>query len=387
MNLYAFNASKGPKFHRVAAICALLSLGAADPVPSGPALSRGLAKLASGPFGVQADPTLSKIARQHAQEVLVDFRSAHRSRVKAALQHEGLADAQVAPFAAVGPDPSELVTRAQTFARTQARPRGPTHLGVALRQGEGQWALVAIFSRRTVALPPLPRALPPKGLTVRGACRTTAGLSAYLLGPITRRDEGRIESLPILAQRGPRSFGLSLPAPAARGRYVLQVVESGPRGPEVAAQWTFTQGHPKGAWPPAPPRTAGQDAEASLELLNRLRDKAELAPVHPHAGLQHAAQAHAQAMCAAQVTAHQLPGGAAPDQRVRAEGYTGRVLENVARAASVGQAHQNLALSPSHRLNMLDPTIEDVGVGVVTAPSAEGLGTSRCVVQLFGAQR
>lgn len=383
MNLYRFNAANGLKFHRSVLLFALFALGAAPPLPSSPRLARSLAKLASGGYGVRPDPTLSKIARVHAQEVLTDFRSAQLSRVKAALGAEGLADAQIAPFSAVGPDPRALIRRAEAYARTQARPRGPTHLGAALLQRGPEWALVAIFSRRTVALPPLAHRLPKQGLLIRGIAHARSTRHAFLLGPLTQRDQGHV--IEVAVEKGPKNhFSINLPAPTGPGRYVFQLVETGPRGPEVAAQWTFKYGRVAQRWPPKPRRASEETANGLLALLMRARDDADLAPLTVHPALAQAAQTHAEAMCKSQVTAHTLPGGTAPDARAKSAGYTGPIHENVARAATVGQAHQNLLLSPRHRLNVMHPTAEHVGLGVASATAADGVARSRCVVQLFG---
>ncbi len=385
MTLYGFNVAKGAKFHCLTLICAALTMGAAGPVPSGPTVARRLAKLASDTYGVRSDPSLAKIARVHAEEVLTDFRSAQRARVKAAVTKEGLADAQIIPFTAVGPDVHALVGRAERFARDQARPRGPTHLGVALTQRGPEWALVAIYSRRTVALPPLPLVLPKRGMRVRGVSRAIPKLRAYLLGPVGARPHGPVRSLEVQSTgTAGRHFTLDLPAPTGRGHYLLQVVQDGSRGPEVAAHWAFRVGKVRQSWPPPAPRGVDNTEQAALGLLHALRDREDLAPLQGQAELQSAARAHAQAMCAAQITAHTLPGGEAPNVRARRAGYEGRVHENVARAKSVAQAHQNLALSPRHRMNLLNATATHIGLAVVAAPAKDGVAPSYCVVQLFG---
>lgn len=384
LHSYRLNARHGVKFHWLLPGLAGLCLGAAPPLPSGPPAARRLAKVASGDFGVHLDPTLTKVARDVAHAVIRDFRSAEPARVKAALRREGLADAQILPFTAVGPAWDALLARAEAFARDEARPRGPTHLGLGVASGPEGLALVLVFSRRPVALAPLPARLPSGGLTVRGRARDPAGLHALWLGPCGVDCPSLPQRLPVAA--GPDgAIRVALPPAPEAGRYLFQLLGPGPRGPEVVAAWTFARGRSGAAWPPPAPVAPSEDAAGARALVDAARAHADLAPLTPDPALERAAQAHAEAMCRAKVTGHQLPGGAAPDARARAAGYPGAVRENVARAASVGQAHQNLLLSPSHRESLLEPTAQVLGVGVATAPGAEGLTESRCVVQLFGA--
>jgi len=178
-------------------------------------------------------------------------------------------------------------------------------------------------------------------------------------------------------------LAVALPPPAGRGRYVFQLVEPTARGPEVAAQWTFVSGRPDGAWPPAP-RRAPDDAAGARALLEADRARADVAPLAEDPALTRAATAFARTLCAGKVTAHRIRGGDSPDARARAAGYSGRVAENVARAASVAAAHRNLMISPSHRQSALDPAAAHVGLGVAAAPAEDGVGAAVCLVQLFG---
>ncbi|MCB9646350.1 MAG: CAP domain-containing protein [Deltaproteobacteria bacterium] len=298
-----------------------------------------------------------------------------------------MADTQILPFTAVGNTWEDLTAKAEAFARDQARPRGPTHLGLGVASGPDGLGLALIFSRRPVALAPLPAQLPARGLAVRGRARQPETLTALWLGPCAGgADDGCAGAPTALAvhRPGPREVRIDLPATRRAGRYLFQMLSPGPRGPEVVAAWTFTRGKAAGAWPPPAPRAPSEDAAGARALVDAARGEADLPPLGVDPALDAAAQAHAEAMCRAKVTGHQLPGGAPPDVRARAAGYRGVVRENVARAQSVGQAHLNLLLSPSHRAALMDPAAEDLGIGVATAPGGEGLTESRCVVQLFG---
>lgn len=382
MKLYPFNGLSGVKFHF--AVLAVVLMGAAGPESSGPALARRAAKMASGARGVRLDPALSKVAAKHASDVLEDFGSAQRERVKRALRKEGLADAQVWPFAAVGTDLPTTVARAERFARDQARPRGPTHVGAAVStDADGRHAVVVLFSRRTVALAPLPARLPrDRRLEVRGRVTGRAPLTALWLGPCGADCPGAPVALSV--ERAGDTLTVPLPAPAGPGRYVFQLVTDGPRGPEVAAHWVFRHRVAAAAWPPSSHRAARDDVAEAQARVDRLRSRLDLAPLAPHPALATAAAAYAQALCAGKITAHRLPGRAGVGERLKATGYPGRVAENVARAAHLAQAQDNLRFSPSHRRNLTDPFVAHLGVGVARAPAADGVAPSVCLVQLFG---
>jgi hypothetical protein len=85
-------------------------------------------------------------------------------------------------------------------------------------------------------------------------------------------------------------------------------------------------------------------------------------------------------MAAQQQLSHQFSGEASVHQRLTAATplHLDRAGENVAYAATVDQAHDNLMHSPPHRENLLNPAYNVAGFGVVRT------GDSLYVVQDFG---
>jgi uncharacterized protein YkwD len=123
------------------------------------------------------------------------------------------------------------------------------------------------------------------------------------------------------------------------------------------------------------------DAENQLfALANQVRAEAGVPALQRDEGLIQAAREHAAAMAAQQHLSHQFSGEASVQQRLTAATslHIDRAGENVAYAATVDQAHDNLMHSPPHRENLLNPAYNVAGFGVVRS------GDSLYVVQDFG---
>lgn len=105
---------------------------------------------------------------------------------------------------------------------------------------------------------------------------------------------------------------------------------------------------------------------AVLNLVNRERVTAGLAPLMPHATMQSAARAHAQEMFASGYLTHLSRDGRTPRDRVLGLGVHVRVIgENLAYAADAHAAHAALMASEPHRRNILLPEYRLIGVAVV----------------------
>jgi uncharacterized protein YkwD len=116
------------------------------------------------------------------------------------------------------------------------------------------------------------------------------------------------------------------------------------------------------------------DAEAEhrlLELVNRDRAKAGLAPLRKDEGLTQAAREHGAAMAAQKKLSHQFSGEPNLVHRLAANTKTrlDQAGENVAFAGSVDQAQDNLMHSPPHRANLLNANYNVAGFSVVRSGS------------------
>ncbi|MBI2374462.1 MAG: CAP domain-containing protein [Deltaproteobacteria bacterium] len=350
-------------------------------------LERDLAALAA-PLAI--DPSLSRGARDHGLELL-EGSAAELTSLKRVLTRQGVMDAQILPFSAIGPNPEDLEGELRRFVRGRVLDRGFTNFGLAwVGSPSGRNVLVAVFVRRLLDLGPIPRSTSAPELGLRGRLLLDLPLSALMTVP-----GGEVVEVEV--QRNGRSVSIPLSFEHGKGRYTFEALVDGPRGPEVAALWSIGFGAP----PPDEPAPlgAGIDGRAQLrERLDRERRALGRAPLAESVALTKAADAHARAVCERLLAVHVLPRGEGPEARAARAGYRGRVAENVAIAGTVAEAHRNLMESPSHRRNVLRKEAKDVGLGVVRrspvtngvmGPSdltAPAIGAAPwCVVELFGA--
>jgi len=123
-----------------------------------------------------------------------------------------------------------------------------------------------------------------------------------------------------------------------------------------------------------------QAEEHLLQLANQARQQAGAPPLSLDPGLTQAARTHAQAMLHARQLSHQFDGEPSLPQRLAAttELQLDQEGENVALDSDVEHGHEHLMLSPPHRANLLNPTYNVIGLGVVRN------GDRLYIVQDFG---
>jgi uncharacterized protein YkwD len=123
-----------------------------------------------------------------------------------------------------------------------------------------------------------------------------------------------------------------------------------------------------------------QAEQQLLELANSARQKAGAPPLAIDPGLSQAARIHAQAMIQAQQLSHQFAGEPSLPQRLAAltDLQLDQEGENVAFDYDAQHGHEHLMLSPPHRANLLNPTYNVVGLGVIRS------GDKLFIVQDFG---
>ena len=123
-----------------------------------------------------------------------------------------------------------------------------------------------------------------------------------------------------------------------------------------------------------------QAEQLLLHLANQARAQAGAPPLTLDAGLSRAARRHAEKMVAERQLSHRFQGEPSLLQRLAATSRTqlDREGENVAFDFDATQGHQHLMQSPPHRVNLLNPAYNVVGLGVVRS------GDRLYIVQDFG---
>lgn len=113
------------------------------------------------------------------------------------------------------------------------------------------------------------------------------------------------------------------------------------------------------------PQALSYEQQVLFDSANRERQAEHLHPLKWDEALARAALKHAELMAAQNNLSHQLPGE--PDLAMRA-GDAGasfsQVRENIGETVEVATLHEGWMHSPGHRANILDPTVDSVGIAL-----------------------
>ncbi len=326
------------------------------------ALDAARARLAGGGTPPRVSAALVLAARELAQRAADgDADPLARSHLRAALAGALAFDPAPAAYLAVA-TPADAP---HALVGTLAGAGATTHLGAGGAVRDGRAYLVLLLSRRTAALRPFPR-------------EVATGITARLQGELLGLER---PSVHVTSPSG-RSREIALPRASARrvfsvpvhletsGRWLVEVVGNGPRGPEVAALLTVSCGGAPLGDPAAPADESDPDdpreAEARVvAALNTTRRTHDLPPLEPVPALAAVARKHSEAMLARGVLAHVLPdSGSVGDRLRRARIAYARVAENVAKGGSALAAHRGAEESPAHRENILSGEATQIGCGI-----------------------
>jgi len=257
---------------------------------------------------------------------------------------------------------------------------GTRRCGVSLRHESGERISVGAVAVDVMAdLEPLPtRVRIGQWLDVRALLRVPASEAKWVvLGP---RGAPHAAPTSFTSGRARARFNADQP-----GEWLLQLlgnVDGGPRPLLEALVYAGMEPPHAARVSKAPGEDAPQasaDPRAALyEMVNAARASERFAALVHDERLERLAQAHAEAMHRARRTAHDAGDGDL-NQRLEQAGLAFSAGENVAHAASARLAQRALWASPSHRENLLFPSFNVVGIGVV----ADDDGTL-WVCQVFG---
>jgi uncharacterized protein YkwD len=265
------------------------------------------------------------------------------------------------------------------------------HLACVEAKFAKETEILLAFEESFVELEPAPRMLPEGGL---------APLRGQILPPYFRpagfvtRPDGKVEKLEL--GRDPSRFATELRCAAGNGRYRVEVVGDGPRGPTVVANFPFYCGvaAPRKLTIPTsadggadveccPPATADEAEAALFRLVAADRKRAGVGSLVLDPQLSRVARAHSVDMATHDFVGHVSPStGNAGDRLRRAHLPAGLILENVARAGSPKEAEHGFMESPGHRANLLHAEVTRVGIGVALT-RADAEASSIFVTELF----
>jgi uncharacterized protein YkwD len=269
---------------------------------------------------------------------------------------------------------------------TQIRPRlaeiladGATArlgIGAATRNPDGTGAVVFALQGSGVTTSAIPRAVP-----AGGSISVEAVVDQRYRDPelyVTRSD-GTTERVAIVLGR---SGGLkaNIGCGAHRGRQQIEITASDAQGSTVLANFPVWCGaepplaitiHP--AHDDDTPVPSDEAERRLLALVNRDRQAAGLPALVWDDRVAAVSRAHSEDMRRTKIVAHISPTTGSAADRVRVAGIkTAAVLENVARAYGVGEAHAGLMNSPGHRANLMSAAATHVGIGVVLGEEVSG---------------
>ena len=249
-------------------------------------------------------------------------------------------------------------------------------IGAVKRKADGTGAIVFALQGSGVTTSPIPRSVP-----AGGSFKLDAIVDIRYHEPevFVTRDDGLTERL-ALDQGRSGAFKSTVTCGKHLGRQQVEITASDASGSTVLANFPVYCGtDPPLALTVEPTRDDGgvidpaEAAQRLLALLNRDRKAAGLQPLVWDDRVAKVAQGHSEEMRRTKVVAHVSPTTGSAADRVRAAGIkTAVVLENVARAYGVGEAHAGLMNSPGHRANLMSPTATHVGIAVVLGDDVSG---------------
>ncbi len=249
-------------------------------------------------------------------------------------------------------------------------------IGAVKRKDDGSGAVVFALQGSGVATSPIPRSVP-----AGASFLVDAVVDARYREPelFVTRDNGSTERIPIDVNKT-NGFKASVGCGKHTGKQQVEITASDAAGSTVLANFPVWCGVEPPLTITIEPThdddvivTAEEAEKRLLALMNRDRTAAGLAPVLWDDRVAAVARAHSEDMRKTKIVAHISPTTGSAADRTRTAGIkTAVVLENVARAYGVGEAHAGLMNSPGHRANVLASSATHVGIGVVLGEEVSG---------------
>ncbi len=249
-------------------------------------------------------------------------------------------------------------------------------VGVGASERGESVATVIALQTSFVATEPIPRAMPDGGqIRVKGEVQ-----GGYRHPEVyVTRDDGSVVTPPV-SRAGSRAFRADVSCQGRRGAQQIEITARDEKGSTVLANFPVwchdappTQVEVTTPGEDAMPASAEEAEQQIAELINRARERHDLPPLSVDVHVAEVARDHAEEMAETGVVAHVSPDTGSAADRIEAAGIdTPFVLENVARAYSVKEAHEGLMNSPGHRAGILHESVTHVGVGVALGQKTGG---------------
>jgi uncharacterized protein YkwD len=313
----------------------------------------------------QSDTALTQAARRLAREALEDSPS---GAVELLALTEAISDSGGAD-----PSPRSYVIRASVrehavgtlLDRKDLHHEPASHMGVGVAVEGERAALVVLLAERKATLQRFPRTFdkPGGGQSLCGQLeRPLRWAEVYVTLP-----DGRVERPALTRESGP-SFCTRLLFPT-QGRYTVEIIGRGERGPEVASLFLVDVGaaRQRGERERVVEPTTVEDARSAvLARINALRRAHGVQQLVLDDTLNRVAQAYSERMAREGFFAHVAPDGSDLRSRLASLGSHYRTAgENLGLASGPLSAHFGIEHSPGHRNNLLGTQFTHAGIGVV----------------------
>ncbi len=249
-------------------------------------------------------------------------------------------------------------------------------IGAVKRMPDGSGAVVFALQGSGVTTSPIPRMLPANGSFVLDAVVDVKFKDPEVF--VTYND-GSTERLALKSGHA-GGFTSTVKCGTRVGRQQVEITASDASGSTVLANfpvWCAAKAPASLTVDPsaedAPVATTEEAEKRLLALVNRDRQAAGLAALQWDDRVALVARSHSDEMRRTKNVAHISPTTGSAADRVRAAKIkTAVVLENVARAYGVGEAHQGLMNSPGHRANIMARAATHIGIGTVFGEEVSG---------------
>jgi uncharacterized protein YkwD len=248
-------------------------------------------------------------------------------------------------------------------ARSDLNEEPATHVGIAVATRGDRSAVAVMLTQRRAELSSFPRRFE-RAPAVQTLCGTLgAGLGKPAV--YVTRPDGGVDRVSLSRRQGD-AFCSKLDFRQV-GRFTVEVIGHGDRGPEVASIFYVDVG-PRSAVARTrlhEPATVEEARLAILARINALREAHGQRPLRLNAQLTGVAQAYSERMAKENFFAHVSPDGTDVRARVRGAGYLAQLVgENLGLAHGPLAAHFGIEQSPGHRKNLLEPDYLEIGIGV-----------------------